>query len=247
MAHSLEPRRTSSHRFERRATTPACASSSDLYTRPQASDTLPVYEDVTLEWNPGCVTIGSSTVDLYLSVEESSGWLAVHEWTNVQYAAGKLDTQLKPGWWNASTGAGQVSAQVRCCDLSSSSSETPADLFGGSCTLDLPLFSSCDWQWTALDGTLWTAKLEHARASRTRLCYRLQRIASLQSTSVRLKAIANSVDRAATRPSPSLPPRRTTPALRSSLSPIPQPSPPLLPAENSVRQSLSRSSSWHSR
>lgn len=140
MAHSLEPRRTSSHRFERRATTPACASSSDLYTRPQASDTLPVYEDVTLEWNPGCVTIGSSTVDLYLSVEEPSGWLAVHEWTNVQYAAGKLDTQLKPGWWNASTGAGQVAAQVRSSELSSSSSETPADLFGGSCTLDPALF-----------------------------------------------------------------------------------------------------------
>ncbi|KAK4334121.1 Proteophosphoglycan 5 [Rhodotorula toruloides] len=111
MAHSLEPRRTSSHRFERRATAPACTSSSNLYTHPQASDTLPVYEDITLEWNPGCVTIDSSTVDLYLSVEEDSGWLAVHEWTNVQYAQGKLDTQLKPGWWNASTGAGQVSAQ----------------------------------------------------------------------------------------------------------------------------------------
>ncbi|BGP70002.1 hypothetical protein NBRC10513v2_003355 [Rhodotorula toruloides] len=113
MAHSLEPRRTSSHRFERRATAPACTSSSNLYTHPQASDTLPVYEDITLEWNPGCVTIDSSTVDLYLSVEEDSGWLAVHEWTNVQYAQGKLDTQLKPGWWNASTGAGQVSAQPR--------------------------------------------------------------------------------------------------------------------------------------
>ncbi|BGP24179.1 proteophosphoglycan 5 [Rhodotorula toruloides] len=109
MSHSLEPRRTGSHRFERR--TPACTSSSNLYTRPQSSDTLAVYEDITLEWNPGCVTIDSSTVDLYLSVEEPSGWFAVHEWTNVQYAAGKLDTQFKPGWWNASTGAGQVSAQ----------------------------------------------------------------------------------------------------------------------------------------
>ncbi|BGP07554.1 hypothetical protein JCM10049v2_003392 [Rhodotorula toruloides] len=126
MAHSLEPRRTSSHRFERRATAPACTSSSNLYTHPQASDTLPVYEDITLEWNPGCVTIDSSTVDLYLNVEEDSGWLAVHEWTNVQYAQGKLDTQLKPGWWNASTGAGQVSAQLSLVPSGQPRWNTPA-------------------------------------------------------------------------------------------------------------------------
>lgn len=177
MAHSLEPRRTSSHRFERRATAPACTSSSNLYTHPQASDTLPVYEDITLEWNPGCVTIDSSTVDLYLNVEEDSGWLAVHEWTNVQYAQGKLDTQLKPGWWNASTGAGQVSAQVRSLVLFPPRRNHPLTslavraLHRGCLLLAV----------TALARSVRPTSVEHARARRTRFCNRLQRIASPQS------------------------------------------------------------------
>ncbi|GAA5961973.1 hypothetical protein JCM3765_007179 [Sporobolomyces pararoseus] len=91
----------------------SCDSVSSLYSYPTATDTLPVYEQVTLQWNPACVKIsGSSTIDLYLNVQQDSGLVAVHEWTDVNYAAGKLDTMLKPNWWNASTGAGSVQAQL---------------------------------------------------------------------------------------------------------------------------------------
>ncbi|GAA5844073.1 hypothetical protein JCM3766R1_004510 [Sporobolomyces carnicolor] len=91
----------------------SCDSTSSLYSYPLATDTLPVYEPVTIEWNPDCVTIASSqTVDLYLNVQQTDGLVAVHEWTGVNYAAGKLETVLKPNWWNASTGAGSVQAQL---------------------------------------------------------------------------------------------------------------------------------------
>lgn len=83
-----------------------------LYTAPLLSTVLPVYTDVSLTWNPACVQV-ASTVDLYLSVLRADGLRAVHEWTGVSYAGGLLKTQLKPSWWNATTGAGAVQAQVR--------------------------------------------------------------------------------------------------------------------------------------
>lgn len=86
----------------------ACA----LYSAPLASDDWPVYEDVTITWDPSCVTVTTDSIDLYLNVQEDSGLVAVHEWTDVVYADGELVTQFKPSWWNASTGAGSVSAQV---------------------------------------------------------------------------------------------------------------------------------------
>ncbi|GAA5881253.1 hypothetical protein JCM1840_000641 [Sporobolomyces johnsonii] len=104
----------------------SCSSSSDLYSYPASTDTLPVYEDITLTWDPSCVSISSSSVDLYLSVEEDSGLLAVHEWTGVDYSAGKLATQFKPTWWNASTGAGSVQAQLALVPSGSPSWDTPA-------------------------------------------------------------------------------------------------------------------------
>ena len=85
----------------------ACA----LYQSPAAAAELPVYEDITITWDPTCLTIGN-TIDLYLNVQQPEGLLAVHKWTGAAYANGTLETQFKPTWWNASTGAGSVSAQV---------------------------------------------------------------------------------------------------------------------------------------
>ncbi|KAK4702497.1 hypothetical protein P7C70_g3725, partial [Phenoliferia sp. Uapishka_3] len=101
---------SSPHRIKRSRTQHeprACS----LYTYPLVTDTLPVYETLTITWNPSCLTISASTIDLYLNVEEASGLNAVHEWTGIEYSAGTLETQLKPGWWNASTGAGSASGQ----------------------------------------------------------------------------------------------------------------------------------------
>lgn len=111
----LHSRRPAKHGVAARLRRRACASSADLWTTPAASATLPVYEDLTLQWDPSCVDITSDTVDLFLSVEHAaaSEWQAVHEWTSVPYSAGQLATQLKPTWWNASSGAGSVQAQVR--------------------------------------------------------------------------------------------------------------------------------------
>ncbi|GAA5880057.1 hypothetical protein JCM16303_001196 [Sporobolomyces ruberrimus] len=90
----------------------SCSSPTSLYSYPLSTDTLPVYEQLTLAWDPSCVEIsGSSTIDLYLNVQQETGLVAVHEWTGVNYAQGKLVTMLKPSWWNASTGAGTVQAQ----------------------------------------------------------------------------------------------------------------------------------------
>jgi hypothetical protein len=82
-----------------------------LYTNPTSATTLPVLEDVTLTWNP-CINMDTSTVDLYLSVQTDSGLKPVHLWQHVPYSNASLTTQLNPSWWNASSGAGQVSAQV---------------------------------------------------------------------------------------------------------------------------------------
>ena len=101
----------------------SCDSISSLYTSPTSSDTLPVYESITLTWNPACVDVGTETVDLYLNVVEEVGLIAVHEWTGVEYGKGELITQLKPGWWNASTGAGEVQAQVRFISFNSRDDE----------------------------------------------------------------------------------------------------------------------------
>lgn len=84
-----------------------------LYSSPSVGDTLPVLEDVTLTWNP-CIDMKTSTVDLYLSVQSDAGLTAVHLWQHVPYQNSSLTTQLNPGWWNASTGAGSVMAQVSC-------------------------------------------------------------------------------------------------------------------------------------
>ena len=83
-----------------------------LYTAPLLAAVLPVYAPVTLTWNPSCVKFSSPTVDLFLSVLQAEGLQPVHRWTGVPYAAGQLATELKPTWWNASTGAGSVRAQV---------------------------------------------------------------------------------------------------------------------------------------
>ncbi|GAA6041406.1 hypothetical protein JCM8097_005233 [Rhodosporidiobolus ruineniae] len=128
MAHqpARRPRdhRPSPARLDRRA---QCASSAELYTYPASTDTLPVYEQLELTWNPDCVDIGSATtIDLYLSVLEDSGWLAVREWTGATYSSGKLETQLQPSWWNASTGAGSVSAQLSIVPSGQPSWNTPA-------------------------------------------------------------------------------------------------------------------------
>ncbi|GAA6047108.1 hypothetical protein JCM3770_004200 [Rhodotorula araucariae] len=104
----------------------ACSSSSALWTFPAASSTAPVYEDLVLTWDPSCVTVSSATVDLYLSVEEDVGWLRVHQWQDVPYADGSLQTQFKPSWWNASTGAGSVSAQFSLVPSGQPSWNTPA-------------------------------------------------------------------------------------------------------------------------
>lgn len=100
-----------------------------LYSAPAASSDLPVLEDVTIAWQPDCVKMGSDTIDLYLSVQSpQDGLLAVHQWKDVAYDEGFLTTQLQPSWWNASTGAGSVSAQVRQEPRTYSSPSFIADL-----------------------------------------------------------------------------------------------------------------------
>lgn len=150
-AMMLHSRRPAKHGVAARLRRRACASSADLWTTPAASATLPVYEDLTLQWDPSCVDITSDTVDLFLSVEHAaaSEWQAVHEWTSVPYSAGQLATQLKPTWWNASSGAGSVQAQVRTLSGSQSvgpradevcapRSPTAATRSSRSCRLDSP-------------------------------------------------------------------------------------------------------------
>ena len=88
-----------------------------LYTSPTVSSTLPVYEQVTLRWNPACLTSITGLVDVYLSVQQPTGLTVVHQFSQIPYSQGALTTMLQPGWWGAATGAGRVTAQVRS-DLS---------------------------------------------------------------------------------------------------------------------------------
>ena len=167
MSHS---RRSPAHAAPARLSRRACTSSSALWTNPTASATLPVYEDVSLEWDPTCVSITTADVDLYLSLElaSSNEWQAVHKWTNVPFAPGKYDTQLKPTWWNASTGAGSVQAQVRLRVLRDfPETSTP-----------LTLRSTLSTAVLARTGR--TAELEHSGASRACVHSRLQRIVRLR-------------------------------------------------------------------
>ena len=84
-----------------------------LYTSPATTTTLGVYEPVTITWNTTCDYSLGTKIDLYLNVDTATdGSQAVHEWTGQEYSSGSLTTELKPSWWNASTGAGSVQAQV---------------------------------------------------------------------------------------------------------------------------------------
>ncbi|KAI5477043.1 hypothetical protein MNV49_006919 [Pseudohyphozyma bogoriensis] len=106
----LGHRGSNSHK-RRLDNTPKLERRCTLYTSPTSTSTLPVFEQLDITWDPSCLSISSSEIDLYLNVQSTAGLQAVHEWTGVTYSAGKLSTQLNPGWWNASTGAGTVSAQ----------------------------------------------------------------------------------------------------------------------------------------
>jgi hypothetical protein len=97
-----------SHSAPRKHAKRACS----LYTSPSVSSTLPVYEQLTLTWNPACLTSITGLIDLYLSVQEATGLTVVHEWTEIPYSKGALTTTLQPTWWGAATGAGKVTAQV---------------------------------------------------------------------------------------------------------------------------------------
>ncbi len=88
-----------------------------LYTSPSTSTTLNVYEPVTITWNTTCDYSLGTKIDLYLNVDTATdGSQAVHEWTGQAFSSGSLTTELKPSWWNASTGAGSVQAQVSGAD-----------------------------------------------------------------------------------------------------------------------------------
>lgn len=109
----MKPLRRSSHfgplRPLRRQTTSSCT----IYTSPLSTSTLPVFTPLTLTWDPSCLSLSTSTIDLYLEViNNQSTSTPVHEWTGIVYSSGKLETTFNPSWWNASTGAGEVNAQV---------------------------------------------------------------------------------------------------------------------------------------
>lgn len=138
-----------------------------LYSSPLASAELPVYEDITLTWDPSCVTITTDNIDLYLSVQEATGLVAVHEWTDVVYSDGKLDTQFKPSWWNASEGAGSVSAQVSGCSVC-----IRRDL---SSPVAFPFASTTNASDSAaLHRSRWFSILEHARTHWSHILHHLQ-------------------------------------------------------------------------
>lgn len=94
------------HRLMKRAT---CI----LYTNPLAGTTLPVFTDTTLTWNPTCSVFTSALVDIYISISTADGSKPVHLFKGLDYKSGQYTTQFNPGWWNATTGAGSVQAQVR--------------------------------------------------------------------------------------------------------------------------------------
>lgn len=97
-----------------------------LYTLPSISTVLPVYTNVNLTWNTACLQIPSN-IDLYLSILEPKGLVAVHVWSGVTFGnGGVFSTQLKPSWWNATTGAGSVQAQLAITPTGSPIWNTPA-------------------------------------------------------------------------------------------------------------------------
>ena len=104
--------RAHARRQQTTTTTEAC----DLYTFPKPKSLLPVLTNVDIEWDSQCQQGLNTTVDVLLSVQTvQDGLRPVHLWTDVDYTSNKLTTQLNPTWWNASTGAGRVSAQVSSC------------------------------------------------------------------------------------------------------------------------------------
>lgn len=123
----MKPLRRSSHfgplRPLRRQTTSSCT----IYTSPLSTSTLPVFTPLTLTWDPSCLSLSTSTIDLYLEViNNQSTSTPVHEWTGIVYSSGKLETTFNPSWWNASTGAGEVNAQLLIVATGSEIWETSA-------------------------------------------------------------------------------------------------------------------------
>lgn len=84
-----------------------------LYTNPTLNSIQPVLTNINLSWNTSCLpAFTATTADLYLSVLKPTGLIAVKLWPAVNFQSGLLSTQFNPAWWNASTGAGSIEAQV---------------------------------------------------------------------------------------------------------------------------------------
>ncbi|KAK4046162.1 hypothetical protein OIV83_006303 [Microbotryomycetes sp. JL201] len=98
--------------LRRRQAATAC----QLYTFPKSRSLVPVLAPVDITWDAQCAAdqeqqFGAS-VDVLLSVQtDKDGMLPVHLWQSVDFQSNKLSTQLNPTWWNASTGAGRITAQ----------------------------------------------------------------------------------------------------------------------------------------
>ncbi|KAG8892733.1 hypothetical protein FRC00_011635, partial [Tulasnella sp. 408] len=71
-----------------------------LYTAPSANATLDSSKQMTISWDTSCFDPAPTAIDIYMTAPLNAD-PNIHSWTNIDYAKGTIDVDLKPKWWNS--------------------------------------------------------------------------------------------------------------------------------------------------
>lgn len=83
----------------------ACATGG-FYKSPASGQSIESGTDLTITWDPSCMTADAADIYLYAPGAVTS---RIHMWENVNFALGSYNTKLQAGWWNST---GSISLQL---------------------------------------------------------------------------------------------------------------------------------------
>ncbi|KAG8951909.1 hypothetical protein FRC03_012340 [Tulasnella sp. 419] len=76
--------------------------SNGLYVAPTEGQQVDTSKPLTVSWDNTCMDPAPQKVDIYLNAPLSNS-PEIHYWTDVDYAKGTVDLELRPKWWNSTS------------------------------------------------------------------------------------------------------------------------------------------------
>ncbi|KIO26881.1 hypothetical protein M407DRAFT_23826 [Tulasnella calospora MUT 4182] len=73
-----------------------------LYLAPSANTTVDSSKPMTITWDTSCFNPAPTAIDIYMTAPLNAD-PNIHSWTNIDYAKGTVDIDLKPKWWNSTS------------------------------------------------------------------------------------------------------------------------------------------------